>query len=763
MAGSPGGDALSRFSGFICSLRSGAQPSQQSFDAFLARLRPALLRQILWRGLWDRPPGYLGVVGGSWADPTAQEELLADFCEFMVRRLPGLWKRCEEESGVDYLVYLNIRHFVHQAQERHDPVGSRIYRILKAAVKRGLEGGTMVLLAGGSESPSSPRLAQKTDGGSDRHLGACGRLRYGSTLGFAPGSDPGSTEGVDLAERIEAWRGELLPDLVTAYQLTGVVVRVEACIGRLRDLGVESFLFGDLMDGLRTQARHWLAAARQSSQRPSAPEDAGEENPTLVPVVSPDTGIEGRDVLYKLRRCVVAGVEQLENRRTRGYLLKLWLCLHGWATESSSRRAGEAAGEGTRVPAFEGDKPPSAKKLGELLGIPRNRMPGLYRTLGQLVRGCQRAVSGNVPVNTDEGADSPGSVPPAGGRSHARQDGAIDMSQKSRLERLRLEFGEAAARFAGDRARTLSQKRWPPRLGDVFLLEETAGAAPVEWVAVEQDAENLGLLLVVPADDNPFVGSRDVEVPAGAGGGLTSIRCDLGVWLDGRTLDPERRTGVLNLEIVQRVRRKRAEVLGGKRPGSLLEQEVDEDPDYQEWRQTLAEAHGFLQARSAPEARAVPASRWPTFGSPAAIAASILLLVALGLGGTAVRQRARLAELAQELPAAMLNLPFHHFTGMEPVRGSDRPLVVPAGARRIALIFEVAEPEPYPSYRLEILEKDTGREVWKGDGLSRIGSEISLDLPRALFSSGSYRFRIHGVGETAPELLVEYALTLELE
>lgn len=759
---------MSRFSDFICSLSSGVEPSQQSYVAFLSKLRPALLRQVLWRGLWDKPPRFLGVVGSGWSDPEAREELLADFCAFMIRRLPGILKRCQEEFDIDYLVYINIRNFVHETQEKHDPVGSRIYRILISAVKRSIDSERLHLLSSSFETLPSRVIDEDFDREDDQRSReqTDKTIKYSSILGFTPQSDPLSVKGVDLVHRVEVWRTELLPDLVTAYQYTRVVQRLEGCISGLRNQGIEVFRFGDLLDCLRTQAREWLVSVQHASQGPSAPEDAGDEYPKLVPIVSPDTGIENRDFLHQLSRCVIAGIERREDRRTQEYLLKLWRCLYSWVAESAETEKNL----GSR--GLEGNKLPSAKKLGEILGIPRNRIPGLKDTLGRLVQGCQSALSGNVPVRERED-ELPASGLPLGSPSYAWQDGSIDMSRKSRLQRLRDQMGEAAGRFAQERARIKSQSRWPPRLGDIFLFAE-AGAAPVEWLAVEQDPEDLRRLLVVAVDDNPLIGSRDVEVPPEAGASLGSIRCDLGVWLDGKTLDPELRTGVLALEHVSRVRHKRQAIEAGSSVGSLLEQEVDQDPEYLEWRETVAEALTGLQDRSpvaparSPAASSYASSRWLPLGRPATVAASVLLVVGLGLGGMVTMQRAEITSLRQRLeevllPTPQLDLPFHHFTGIEPVRGPDQPLVVPAEARRIALIFEVTEPEPYSSYRLEIFEKNTEQTVWSDDRLTRVGSELSLDLPRSVFSTGSFVFMIYGLAGGEPELLETYDLAVVLE
>jgi hypothetical protein len=78
--------------------------------------------------------------------------------------------------------------------------------------------------------------------------------------------------------------------------------------------------------------------------------------------------------------CVLDSVARLEESETvRGYLYRLW----------QFRRMQAVSGD---------DREPSARKLGELLSIPRERIPELLRKLGNLVERCRTANSGRPVV-----------------------------------------------------------------------------------------------------------------------------------------------------------------------------------------------------------------------------------------------------------------------------------------------------------------------------------------------------------------------------
>src|SRR5262249_28665827 len=114
-----------------------------------------------------------------------------------------------------------------------------------------------------------------------------------------------------------------------------------------------------------------------------------------VRLVRPDTGFEERQLFRRLVACVLAAVERLEeSARTRDYLSTLWQFLRVQA------QGGPSAAADT-----EGRL--SQRKLGELLGLPRARLPDVYETLGGLFERCRAANSGKPPVTPIPGRFAP--------------------------------------------------------------------------------------------------------------------------------------------------------------------------------------------------------------------------------------------------------------------------------------------------------------------------------------------------------------------
>ncbi len=75
----------------------------------------------------------------------------------------------------------------------------------------------------------------------------------------------------------------------------------------------------------------------------------------------------------------------------------------------------------------------------------------------------------------------------------------------------------------------------------------------------------------------------------------------------------------------------------------------------------------------------------------------------------------------------------------------------------------MVDPAPYPHYRLLIIEKAGGEELWRTDELAKLGGRwLRLDLPADLFEAGEYELLIYGLGADEPQLLRErYAVKLE--
>jgi len=350
--------------------------------------------------------------------------------------------------------------------------------------------------------------------------------------------------------------------------------------------------------------------------------------------------------------------------------------------------------------------------------------------------------------------------------------------------------------------------------GDLFVLPDTAGF-PVEWAILAREPGESGRLLAVLADTQPLAGSADVEVPPNEPAGPLSLRCRFGAWLDATRFDSARHTGTLSPEAVAQALGRRTELETGELKVSPLAYEADVDPEYEDWvRDVLVPAHAALAEPASPRSPAVrPLRRWTSFGNPYALAASILLMVTVGLAGgllwqggrlsdlSGERQRAvedlrrerarsaaelqalaernrqavakleaerqRIADLEKRLDDAsrvrpLVNFPWVWLSQRDPVRGELKGTSVPKEARYLFLTLTVSNLGSFPEYRLEIRDTDTGRVVWQASGLHKNGiTEVSVALPRDLFPSGDYRFHLYGLKGGKAEVAGEYELRIE--
>ena len=143
-----------------------------------------------------------------------------------------------------------------------------------------------------------------------------------------------------------------MPGLVTAQtrKQAAVARRLRELLLELSGLGVEAFRFKDLLDPLKRDARgRWATLLDE--------EEGGGD------------GASGQSFEEVARR-VSASIERLEaDSRTRSQLRTLWH--HLW------RQNGEEAPEAGR--------PSSYRQLGQRLEIPRERLPGLFDLLRQIV------------------------------------------------------------------------------------------------------------------------------------------------------------------------------------------------------------------------------------------------------------------------------------------------------------------------------------------------------------------------------------------
>jgi hypothetical protein len=313
-------------------------------------------------------------------------------------------------------------------------------------------------------------------------------------------------------------------------------------------------------------------------------------------------------------------------------------------------------------------------------------------------------------------------------------------------------------------------------------------------------------------------GTADVEVPESSPVAPLILRCGFGVWIGEARLGTARRTGdVLDAQDVSAAVRVWEARERGEPVGTLLAEEVDADPEYRDWiEEVLVPASAALTATLA-TAPAVPMRRRPVyFGNPFAVAASVLLMVSLGWAGGLLWQDQRLEDLASEKaraqeelrlerekhngelhwkeeahrrvlaeterraeqarqrdreritelerrledlrrPEALLNVPFVGLSPRDPVRGEEiEEVTFPAKTGLFFLLLSVTNRRPFPSYRLEVVSKTTGRVVWKGEGLKPRDHDVTLALQREVLSPDDYQLSLYGLKNGKVEPVGDY-------
>jgi len=375
-------------------LGAGEPLDSPRFETLWAALRAVVRRELKRRGLWESPPSYLGVYGGARWEParggrsheSPLEELVAECYTYVfVSRLRSLQAQLKLKPNVEGLVVLNIRHFLHERQKEHDPIGSQVFAVLHSAVAQAVEEGELRLLAGSAA------------------------IRNDTVLGFEQGMDYSGRGRPEIASLVARWNDELLPDLVTSRgnRQEEVVRRLRERLPDLLREGIGTFRFKDLVDPLKADVRARWAAILELDQGESMPQSEGAAAET-VRVVAPDRGLEERQFFRKLVECVSKALAALQaDPKTRGYLEVLWQFLRMQVSEGTealpAMRLGRALG--TELAAGDEERP-SHRKLSEQLRVPRDRLPYLYRTIGDLVRQCTAAISGKTAVKSLQGRSS---------------------------------------------------------------------------------------------------------------------------------------------------------------------------------------------------------------------------------------------------------------------------------------------------------------------------------------------------------------------
>jgi hypothetical protein len=353
------------FTRFLRNLEPGRPLDRESreFDEVWAALRRLLVNELKRRSLWSLSPACLGIYGcASWSVPEAVEELVADcFVYIFAERFRSLKAQLRSKLDIEGLVLRNVRNFLQETQRRQDPVGFRVFTVLRSAVRNALSAGALQVVAG------SPGVQRDT------------------VLAFRTAtSEEEAARPADLRPHVLAWNDDLLPDLITArgWDVRQVTARLERHLHRLEAAGVRAFRFHDLVDALRQDARaRWRAVWVCSPDGiPPQPEEDGLAAVTRL--VEPLFAWDERESVHKLLACLERSVERVPEppARSRDYLRRLLAFLKSHATDSP-----DEVGE---------EKLPSHRQLANLLDIPRERLPGLFQTLLDLAEACRRKLSG---------------------------------------------------------------------------------------------------------------------------------------------------------------------------------------------------------------------------------------------------------------------------------------------------------------------------------------------------------------------------------
>ncbi|MEM9556337.1 MAG: hypothetical protein AAGC60_18925 [Acidobacteriota bacterium] len=337
------------------------EPGPRRVRAVWSALGRLLRREMRRRGLWSAPPRYLGVIGAlSWsADRSAFDELISDCYAFIfVHRLRSLSAHAATRGEIDALVALNVRHFVHEAQKRHDPLGYRVFELLHRAARRALERGEI-------ELPGCTSSGRRV------------KIRNRSLLA-APACRRDTPAVLDAA-RVRAWAEALVPVAVTGRGAE-VDAAVEALRARLVELVLEASLvrFGDVVEPLKAETRGRWSAVLVAHRGRAVIDDGAVEVLSMVNRRRGHDELEARvDFARLVARVDRALARRPERERTRRYLHRLWTFCHTLAAEGGPLTPSDL---------------PSQRRVARLLGIPRDRLPELFALLHREVDACRRAL-----------------------------------------------------------------------------------------------------------------------------------------------------------------------------------------------------------------------------------------------------------------------------------------------------------------------------------------------------------------------------------
>jgi hypothetical protein len=354
----------------------GEPPAESAFEELWGQLKRLVRREVQRRGLGDAPPRFLGLHGWeSWSDE-ALEELTADAYTFnFVHRLRSLRAQLAHKDNIDGLVVRNVRNLLFERQREHDPMGFRVFEILRRALRQLVARGHLRILAGSED------------------------IRNDTVAAFVPkGREASATLQIAAPPEIEGvssrWGDELFAELVLSRgpDKERAVLRLARQVHRLSEKGIVAFRVRALADPLKAAVRsRWsqLYFEEQGDEvisNPGAWDESRRQVRQLVRVEHPKCRFEEYQSFRRLTACVARLLEEEPVRvRTRQYLADLWQFL--------------------RIHVIQDEELPSQRALAESLSIPRDRFTELFSILGRLLDRCRSHLAGSVPPSGPEGAN----------------------------------------------------------------------------------------------------------------------------------------------------------------------------------------------------------------------------------------------------------------------------------------------------------------------------------------------------------------------
>lgn len=361
---------------YVQALAKGHEASTAVFESAWRALRGQLRRELRQKSLWSSPPSYVGVYDcESWGDRRSRsvgtgsplEEFLHDCFTFvLVERIPQLLARLKLNEDIEGDVRLYVRNFVHGRQKDHDPLGFRLFELLRAAIMLAQDADELFILAG---DPS---------------------VRNNTVLAFSPNASASPVK--ELGSLANGWSSGAIADLFSSGpgSRQKAVERLRGNLLQLESQGIEAFNFKAAIDGLKFDVRAQLAVLFELEQgEPIIAIDA-EGGKTLIRSLQPETWVEDIDSYRKLVACVSELVMRSEAReQTRAYLERLWGALRRFATSVE-------------------DRLPAHRQLAKLLEIPRARIPEMLDIIGGFVYRCSGQAEGKVVAGRFKDPESPG-------------------------------------------------------------------------------------------------------------------------------------------------------------------------------------------------------------------------------------------------------------------------------------------------------------------------------------------------------------------